>query len=54
MYQYIICFVIVVFAMCVIANIAFKWEMKRYKKQLERRGKSEKSDTVVVGGSNRK
>ncbi len=51
MYKYAISFMVLAVAMGIVAEIAFRWEMKKYQKELERRNKSEKDNTVVSGGS---
>ena len=43
MYQYVICFMVVVVVMYVVADVAFRIEMKHYKKNVEKGSTSDNS-----------
>ena len=54
MYQYVIYFMVVVVVMCVVADVAFRIEMKHYKKKLARKWNVEKGSTGDDSGYDRR
>lgn len=54
MYQYVIYFMMVVVVMCVVADVAFRIEMKNYKKELARKWNVEKGSTGDNSGYDRR
>ena len=54
MYQYVIYFMMVVVVMCVVADVAFRIEMKNYKKELARKWNVEKGNTGDDSGYDRR
>ena len=54
MYQYVIYFMVVVVVMCVVADVAFRIEMKHYKKKLARKWNVEKGSTGDNSGYDRR
>lgn len=54
MYQYVICFIVAVVVMCAVADVAFRIEMKNYKKELARKWSIEKGSTSDDSGNDRR
>ena len=50
--KYFVAFIVIAVVGCIVADIAFQYEMKKYKEELERRGKNEKGNTAIDSGSN--
>ena len=54
MYKYAIGFIVLMVVMCVVADVAFRIEMKNYKKELARKWNVEKGSTGDNSGYDRR